>query len=134
MRGLTRQTLLNGEYTKSARLLSLEFFHLAEGARDQSSLRAGVCRPREKLARSITSLAPALTLTTPCLCSSAFTLASPDRWQTLIPMLCGQEMAPPPPQQRGEEGRSLRVLNNTIEGRSLRVILSLSLPASSLLR
>ena len=32
-------------------------------------LRAGVCRPREKLARSITSLAPALTLTTPCLCT-----------------------------------------------------------------
>ena len=30
-------------------------------------LRAGVCRPGEKLARSITSLAPALTLTTPCL-------------------------------------------------------------------
>jgi hypothetical protein len=32
-------------------------------------LRAGVCCPREKLARCITSLAPVLTLTTPCLCS-----------------------------------------------------------------
>jgi hypothetical protein len=32
-------------------------------------LDAGVCCPREKLARSITSLDPALTLTTPCLCS-----------------------------------------------------------------
>ena len=32
-----------------------------------------VCRPREKLARSLTSLAPALTLTTPCLCSSLLT-------------------------------------------------------------
>ena len=32
-------------------------------------LRAGVCRPREELARSITSLAPALTLSTPCRCS-----------------------------------------------------------------
>ena len=36
------------------------------GARDQSSLRAGACRPREKRARPITGLAPALTLTTPC--------------------------------------------------------------------
>ncbi len=32
-----------------------------------------VCRPREKLARSLTSLAPASTLTTPCLCSSLLT-------------------------------------------------------------
>jgi hypothetical protein len=32
------------------------------GARDQSSLRAGACRPREKRARSITGRAPAFDL------------------------------------------------------------------------
>jgi hypothetical protein len=68
------------KYKTSARLLPLES---PENERKAAALgvprkgvlgikvllRAGVCRPREKLARSITSLAPALTLTTPCLCS-----------------------------------------------------------------
>ena len=43
-------------------------------------LRAGVCRLREKLARSITSLAPALTLTMPCLCGAGSFPASRKQW------------------------------------------------------
>jgi hypothetical protein len=68
----TTQTVLNEEVYNERKAAALGV-PLKRVLGIKVLLRAGVSRPREKLAHSITSLAPALTLTPPCLCSLLLT-------------------------------------------------------------